>query len=434
MSPVIVGYIGVVVLLIVFLLGMPVAFAMMSVGFVGMLYLLPAEAAFRFLAMDIFGRFSEYQFSVIPMFILMGYFASLSGMTTRLYEIAYVWIGHLRGGLSMATIVACALFSSVTGSSAATAATIGKVAYPEMKKYGYDDALSTGCIAGAGTLGPMIPPSTGMIIYGLLTEQSIGKLFLSGILPGVLLSVLFMITVTTMCTINSSLGPPGPSTPMKQKLSVLPGLLEALALFLLVVGGLFLGLFTPTQAGGAGAAGALIVGLIRRNITWKSLWESTKDALLISCMVLCLITGAMVFGHFLSLSTMSIALTEWVYQLNVSRLVVLIIVCFFYIIGGCVIDCMGLIVLTIPIVTPVIFGLGYDPIWFAVVLGLLGETGVITPPVGVNVYVLKGIIPDVPISRMFVGIIPFFFAILVGLVLIIIFPSIATFLPSLVSY
>jgi C4-dicarboxylate transporter DctM subunit len=431
MSPVSIGLIGIVILFFAFLMGMPIAFSMMSVGLLGMLLLVPAPAALNFLAMDVFDRFTDFAMTAITMFILMGYYASMSGITTRLYDVAYSWIGHLRGGLSIATVLANAGFACVTGSSAAAVATMGKVAYPEMKRYGYDDKLSTGVIASAGVLGPMIPPSTGMIVYGLLTEQSIGRLFISGILPGIMITGLFALTVFILCKRDPNLGPPGPSTTWAQKLKSLPGLIETGGLFLLVIGGMFAGWFTPNQAGAVGTAGALIICLIRRSFSWRALWNATRDSLLVACMVLFLITGAIVFGHFLSVSTLTLNLINWVKNLAVDPLVILVIVCLFYIVGGCVVDAMGLFVLTIPIVTPVIFELGYDPIWFGVVLGVLGETGVITPPVGVNVFVLKAIIPELNMYTIFKGIVPFFIAIIVALVLVISFPPIALFLPNL---
>jgi C4-dicarboxylate transporter, DctM subunit len=434
MSPVIAAYIGIGLLIIAIVLRMPVAFCMLTVGFLGMLYLIPYDAAFKFLSMDIFERFSSYSFSAIPLFVLMGYYASLSGMTRKLFDVAYIWIGQLRGGLAMATVVACAMFACVCGSSPATAATVGKLAFPQMKRYNYDDALATGSIAGAGTLGPLIPPSNGFIIYGLLTAQSIGKLFIAGILPGILLTTLFAITVYTICRIDPKLGPAGPKSTWKQKLKILPGLFEIAFVFLVVLGGLFAGFFSPTQAGAIGALAALLIGVIRKIVTWESLWASTKEALLVSCMIMCLVAGAIVFGHFLSLSTMPILFAQWIQGLPVSPIVVYIAVCVFYIVGGCFIDAMGLIVLTIPILAPIIFKLGFDPIWFGVIVVMLSETGVITPPVGVNVFVVKNIAPEVPLERIFKGILPFFYAVCIAIAIISIFPMIATFLPSLISY
>lgn len=431
MEPITVGFIGIAVLIFTFIIRVPVAFAMMIVGLAGSLYLLPAPAAFRFLVTDIFDKFTSYPLSVIPMFMLMGYFAAATGMTTRLYKVAYTWIGWIRGGLSMATILANALFAAVSGSSSASAATFGKVAYPEMKKYNYDDVLATGSIAGAGTLGPMIPPSGGLIVYGIITEQSITDLFLAAIIPGIMLALLFVTGVYVLCRLNPSLGPPGPRTSLKEKVVSLPGLVEAGGLFFLAVGGLFAGLFTPTQAGSVGAAGAIIIGLVRRTLSSKGLWDASMAAVQISCMVLCLIAGAVVFGHFLSLSTIPIFLTDWVSGLSVHRLVILACVCLFYIIGGCFLDALGLMVVSLPIIYPVIADLGYNLVWFGIITGFFAEMGVLTPPVGINVYVIKGIVPQVPLGSIFRGVVPFIIMGFLALIIMIAFPQIALFLPSL---
>jgi tripartite ATP-independent transporter DctM subunit len=267
----------------------------------------------------------------------------------------------------------------------------------------------------------------------LLTEQSIAKVLVSGIIPGIILSLLFAATIVILCKRNPAMGPPGPITALKEKLKVLPGLLEALILFLIIIGGLFAGWFTPTQAGTAGAAAALLIGLFHKEMRLRQILEGAKEALNVSCMILMLITGSVVFGHFLSLSTIPLLLTEWVSQLSVSPLVILIIVCVGYIVGGCFIDSLGLIVLTIPIIAPIMSQLGYDLIWFGVLTGLLAETGVITPPVGVNVFVVKGLAPDVPLEKIFIGIVPFLLAVFVAIGLLIAFPGLATFLPSLVN-
>jgi len=322
MSPITIGYIVIVCLIIAIALRVPVAFALMIVGVLGMMCLVPPGAALRFLAMDIFERFSSYSFSIIPMFVLMGYFAAMTGMTERLYKVAYVWVGWVRGGLSVATIMACAAFAAVCGSSPATAATIGRVAIPEMKRYNYADSLSTGSIAAAGNLGPLIPPSNGMIIYALLTQQSVVKCLVSGIIPGIIQAILFSLTVYILCRINSSLGPRGPSTSWMDKIRSIPALLETGGLFLFVIGGLFGGLFTPTQAGTAGCAGALLIGLIRGKLSWVGIWSATKETALISCMILLLITGSVVFGHFLSLSTLSITIVKWAQELPFHPLII----------------------------------------------------------------------------------------------------------------
>ncbi len=432
MSPSLEGIIAVAVLFIGLIIGMPVAYAILAAGFVGMSLVVGPQSAIGFVAMDIFEKFSSYPLSAILMFVLMGYYAEMTGMTTRFFRIAYVWVGWVRGGLAVATVLSCALFAAVCGSSAATVATIGKVAYPEMKKNRYDDALATGCIAGAGTLGPLIPPSTGLVIYALLAEQSIAQMLVSGIIPGIVLAILMAITVYIICWRNPKLGPPGRPTTWKEKIEVLPGLIEAGGLFVFVIGGLFFGLFTPTQAGSAGCIGAILIGLAHRTITWKGLWNGTKDGLKVSCMIFFLITGSIVFGHFLSMSTLSLTFVNWAKQLPIPPIGLFLLLAAFYIIAGCFVDAMGLLVLSVPIVIPVFFSLGFDPVWFGLMVCIITETGVITPPVGVNVYVMKAIVPEVPLQKIFAGVMPFLAAMLVCIALLIIFPILVTLIPSMI--
>ena len=434
MSDITIGVIGIAVLLILFFLRVPVAFSMAIVGFTGFAYISNPQAGLSILARDIFEQFSSYPLSCIPMFILMGCFAFQTGISKRLYDTTYAWVGHVRGGLIMATVMACAGFGAICGSSAATAATMGKIAIPEMKRYHYDDTLATGSVASAGTLGVMIPPSTVFLIYGILTEQSIGKLFIAGVLPGILLAILMMITVAILCWRNPAIAPAGARTPWKGKLRSLTGVIETLILFLFVIGGLFLGWFSPTQAGAIGSGGVLLIGLVRRQISRRGFFEAVKDALQTSCMVVFCITGATVFGHFMAVSRITFDLADWVAALPYSPTTIMAVIIFFYFLGGTFMDSMGLIVLTIPIFFPVVMRLGFDPIWFGVMVVLIAEMGVISPPEGVNVFVIKSIAPDVPLQSIFKGVLPFLAAMIVCAVIIMIFPIIATFLPSLITY
>jgi len=434
MSPATVGIIGIAGMLILFLLGMPVAFAMALAGFVGIAVLSGIEPAFSQLSRDIFAQFSSYSLSVIPMFILMGTLAHASGISRRLYDAGYAWVGRYRGGLTMATVLACSGFAAICGSTTATAATMGKIALPEMKRYNYDDTLATGTVAAAGTLGILIPPSTIFIVYGLLVEESIGKLFIAGVLPGALLTVLFVLTVFIICLRNPKLGPAGPPTTWGQKLKAFAGLAETLVLFLFVIGGLFLGWFNPTQAGAMGAIGALVIGLARRELTWQRFVEAMKDGVRTACMVIFIITGATIFGHFLTITRIPFMLADWMTGLSIPPVGIIGIICFIFFIGGFFMDSLPLTVLLIPIFYPLLVSLQVDLIWFGVIVVLLAEMGVITPPVGVNVFVIKGIAPDVPLERIFKGIMPFLAALVVCLIILIFVPQIATFLPSLTSY
>ena len=434
MSPVSAGIAAIFFLLILFLLRMPVAFAMAFVGLVGFAYLTGPGPALSLLAQDIFEQFSSYPLTVIPMFILMGTFAFASGISKRLYETNYTWVGQLRGGLTMATVLACAGFAAICGSTAATAATMGKIALPEMKKYNYNDTLATGTVAASGTLGILIPPSTVLIVYGILTEESIGKLFIAGVLPGILLSLSFVATVALLCWRNPRIGPPGAPTTWKQKLRATTGIIETIILFLLAIGGLFLGWFSPTQAGAIGAGGALVIGLARRQLTWETFFEAGKEGLRTGCMVIFIITGAVIFGHFMAVSTIPFKLAEWLGGLNIHRMAIMAVIVFIYFIGGFFMDSMALVVVTIPIFFPVVMKLGFDPIWFGVIIVLTAEMGVITPPVGVNVFVIKGIAPEVPLETIFKGILPFLAALIIVTIILIAFPQIATFLPSFITY
>lgn len=434
MSPVTTGVVGIILLLVLFLLRMPVAFSMTFIGVAGFAYLSGPEPAFGLLAQDIFDTFSSYPLSVIPMFILMGSFAFASGISQRLFQTTYAWVGQLRGGLTIATVLACSGFAAICGSTAATAATMGRIALPEMKKYGYSDMLATGTVAAAGTLGILIPPSTILIVYGILTEESIGKLFVAGLVPGIILSLLFMGVVAIMCFRDPKLGPAGAPTTFMEKIKSLKGIIEAIILFFLTIGGLFMGWFSPTQAGAIGAGGALLIGLFRRQLTWGKFFECGLDGLRTSCMVLFIITGATVFGHFMAITTIPFLLADWVGSLPIPTMAIMMVIILIYFVGGFFMDSMALVVVTIPIFFPLVMKLGFDSIWFGVIIVLVAEMGVITPPVGVNVFVIKGIAPEIPLEVIFKGIIPFLIALILFTIALIAFPPIATYLPSLVAY
>ncbi|MBW2058553.1 MAG: TRAP transporter large permease [Deltaproteobacteria bacterium] len=431
MSPTLVGIIGLLVLVVLLFSQMPVGFVMALVGFVGFSHMVSPEAGLSLLAKDVFAIFGSYSLTVIPLFVLMGQIAFHAGISSRLYDSAYTFMGHWPGGLAMATIGACAGFSAICGSTNAAAATMATVALPEMKRYGYDMKLATGTVAAGGSLGILIPPSVIFIIYGIMTEQSIGKLFASGILPGILLASLFLVTIYVWTRLSPELGPRGPRTTTREKVRALSGLVEMLIIFSLVMGGLFKGFFTPTEAGAIGAFSTLFLAIARRRMKWRGFIQALVETTRISCMVLVIVTGATVFGHFLAITRIPFELAGWVKGLPLPSWGIMGVIILIYLAGGCFMDALALILLTIPIFFPVAVGLGYDPIWFGVIIVMVTEMGVITPPVGVNVYVVSGVAKDVPLDVIFRGILPLLFALIVAVTLMVFFPQIALFLPGL---
>ena len=431
MSEIVVGCIGIAALLLLIILETPIGIALLLVGFVGFSYLVSPFAALSLLAKEVFLTLSSYSLAVLPLFFLMGQIAFQAGMSQRLFATAYTWLGQLPCGLAIAAIGGCAGFSAISGSSSATAATMGTVALPEMRKYNYDLSLAAGSIAAGGTLGILIPPSVVLIIYGIQTEQSIGELFVAGIFPGILLTSLFIITTLILAWFNPKLGPRGPRTTFKEKIAALPGLLEALILFVLVMWGLLDGWFTPTEAGGVGALGALVIGIVRRQITWKAFGTAAVETTRIVAMLFLILAGAMVFGKFLAVSRIPTTLAEWVVSLPVPPYIILCLVMVIYALGGCIMDALSFLLVTISVFFPMIQKLGYDPIWFGVIIVILLEMGAITPPVGINVYVIKGVARDVELSVVFKGVLPFFITMIVCIGILMLFPQIALFLPGL---
>lgn len=432
MSLTLVGILGIVILLaVLFFLGMPVGFAMGIVGFCGFWYVVSFKAAITVVGSDIWGTFSKYGLTVIPLFIFLGYIAFNSGIAERLYNTAYKWFGHWRGGLAIATIGADELFAAICGSNTATAATMGAVALPQMKKYGYHTLLSSGTVVTGGTLGTVMPPSVVLIIIGLQTEQSIIKLFLAGILPAILLGLLFVLTIFVLCRINPALGPAGPKTTVKDKLKSLTGVVEALAIFVLVIGGLYAGVFTPTEAGGIGVFFALVVTVATRRLTWQGFIDSIKETLKISAMVFFLVTGAIIFGRFLAVTRLPFLVADVVSGLPVSPYVILAVILMIYLIGGCFVDSLGFLVLTVPIFFPLGVSLGFDPIWYAIILTMVTTMGAITPPVGVNIYVVKALAPEIELGTIFKSVSFFLVACLVCIAILIIFPQLVLIIPEM---
>lgn len=434
MSPEVTGIIGIIIMFLLLALRMYIGIAMSIVGFLGLCYLIGFEAGMGILGITPLAEGSSYTLSVIPLFVLMGQFAFVSGISTDIYKTVYTWMGHMKGGLAMATILACAGFAAICGSSLATGATMGMVAIPEMKNYRYDSRLSTGCVAAGGTLGILIPPSIGFVIYGILTEVSIGKLFMAGFLPGILLALLFIITVYIQCAINPKMGPRGDKTPIKMKIQSLAGTWGMLLLFIIVMGGIYKGIFTPTEAAGVGAFGAFLISVFKGKMTWKKLLECLMESGKTTAMIFLIIIGANIFSTFLGLARLPMGLADFITALALPRLVILSGIIIIFIILGCVMDCYAIMILTVPIIFPVIQAMQFDPIWFGVLMVIVLEVGLITPPVGLNVFVLKGAAPDVPLTVIFRGIWPFLLAALFCIILLITFPQIALFIPYVMPF
>jgi C4-dicarboxylate transporter, DctM subunit len=431
MSPTIIGLIGIAALSIGIFSRMPIGFVMAIIGVTGFASIVNWNAALNMLAKDFFSTFNSYSLTVVPLFVLMGQLAFHSGLSRRLFAAAYKFIGHLPGGLAIATVGACALFSAICGSTNATAATMGATTLPEMKRYNYKADLATGVVASAGSLGILIPPSVIFILYGIMTEQSIGRLFMAGVVPGILLAALFTVTILVWAALRPEIGPPGPRASWRERLVSLAGTVETLLLFLGVMGGLFAGIFTPTEGGAIGAFGTLLFAVMRRSISWRGIVQALFETTRISCMILVIVAGATVFGHFLAISRIPHDIAGWITGLHLPDAVVMLLIVLVYLFGGCFIDALALIMLTVPIFYPVVIGLGFDPVWFGVVIVLVTQMGVITPPVGANVYVVSGVARDVPLEIIFRGCVPFLIALIVMTMLLVFIPQLALWLPAL---
>jgi tripartite ATP-independent transporter DctM subunit len=433
LSPLNAGLLGIGLLLVFTFSGMYLGVSMALVGLLGMIYVAGMKSGLSVMGTTPYSTVASYSFSVIPLFILMGTFCFHSGLSKDIYFTVHKFLGHLRGGLAMATVGACACFAAVSGSGMATAATMGKVALPEMKKYKYDMRLAAGSIAAGGSIGILIPPSTILVIYGILTQQSIGKLFLAGFIPGVLEAVFYMITIYVLCKRNPLMGPRGPKANFKEKMVAFKSIWGVAALFALVIGGIYLGVFTPSEAAGVGAFGALLLTLARKQFTWKRFTSSLNETTKTAAVTFFILIGAMVFGAFLAVTRLPFELAGYVAGLNVNRYTILAIIIVLYLVLGAVMDIFSIVVLTVPIFFPVIQALDFDPIWFGIIVVRLFEMGAITPPIGINVFVLKGVAKDLSLETIFRGIVPFFIADLFHVALLIAVPQIATFLPGLMS-
>lgn len=422
----------VLLLLVIFVLRLPVGFAMAIIGYLGFGLVVNFKAASSMLADECWKVFSSYGLTVIPLFILMGQICFYAGVNRRLYDTAYKWLGQVKGGLVHATILACAGFSAICGSNTATAATMSTVALPEMKKFNYDPLLSTASVAVGATLGVVIPPSVVLIIIGLQTGQSIAVLFWASFFPGILLTLVFMLATFIFCWLKPELAPCGPKVSWKEKFKSLRGSVEMVVLFALVMTGLLAGFFTPSQAGGVGAFIALLIALLRKRLSWEGFKRSLEDTLKVSSMIMVILLGAIIFGRFLAITRLPYELAQFVAGLKLSGGMIMFFIALIYILGGAVMDALALLIITIPIFFPLATSLGYSPVWFAVFITVVTTLGAVTPPVGINTFIVASMAKEVPMTRIFKGIFLFIPCYLLLILLLIWFPELALFGEKLV--
>jgi tripartite ATP-independent transporter DctM subunit len=434
MDPVLVGILGFCLLFLFLLIGMPIAFSLMLAGFLGTVQLASLKAALPMVARTVYITSSHYPYTIIPLFIVMGVYAEISGMSRDLYDTFDKWLRKLPGGLGIATIAAIAGFSAISGSSVASSATFGKVAYPEMRRFNYSPKLAAGVVAAGATVDFLIPPSLGFVVFGMLTDQSVGKLLISGLIPGLILAGSFMGILYFWVKLNPTLAPSAIGTlSWKERFAALKGIWETIVIFLLVMGGIYFGFFTPNEAAGIGAMVLFLMALAKRKLTLSALLHSLTESVRVSVMVLFLVAGANVFSYFLALSTIPMKVSTWIGGLVISKFVILTVIVFIYLLLGCFLDAISMMILTLPVIFPVILNLGFDPIWFGVVCVLMMDAGMITPPVGLTVFTVASIVKDAKLEEVFKGALPFLVAILLVTFLITLFPQIALFLPGMMG-
>lgn len=427
------SFIGFAVLLGIAFLGFPLGFSMMMVGFVGFAMLRGWDPAFEMVGQQIIDLSLSYGFSVLPLFVLMGVFVYRANLSNDLYDAANAWMGHFRGGLAMATVTACAGFAAVSGSSVATAATMAKVSIPPMRRYRYADSLAAGSVAAGGTMGILIPPSAAMVIYGILTEEDIGKLFIAGIVPGIVTVLLYVAVIRIVTAVRPEMGPGGERASWSVRFRSLTKVWGILALFALVLGGIYFGIFTPSEAAGIGAMGALLFALARRCMSWLAFWQSLLEAAKTTSLIFSVAFGALILNNFINMAGLPTIVVEFVQSMDVAPIVVIVVICLIYVALGCIVEGIGMILLTVPIFFPVVQALGFDMIWFGIVVIMVTEISLITPPIGLNVFVMKTMLPDVPLTTIYKGILPFLAADIVRLALVVFIPPIALYLPNLMG-
>jgi tripartite ATP-independent transporter DctM subunit len=434
MDAVTVSVIAVVVMVALLVMGMNIGICMMAVGFFGFWYVVGLSPALSLFKGIPFTQATNYSFTVIPLFVLMGQFCYYSGMSAGLYDLAQKWLGGLKGGLAMATVAACAGFSAICGSTAATAATMGVVALPEMRKNGYDDRLSCGSIAAGGTLGILIPPSTGFIIYGIVAGESIGALFAAGIIPGIILALCYIVAISITVLVRPNLAPGKVRYTLREKLISLKGGVSMIVLFLIVIGGIFRGWFTANEAAAVGALMGFIYLIASRRFTFPILIACLRDTVKTSGMIFLILIGAYIFGAFLTVTKMPSRLADFVTGLDVNRYVILLIILILYAVMGCLMDSLAMVMLTVPIFLPIMMELGFEGVWYGVIMIMVMEMGLITPPVGMNVYIVAGVAKDVPLQKIFLGVAPMVVGMCVALFIVCAFPQVALWLPGLLGF
>jgi tripartite ATP-independent transporter DctM subunit len=430
MNEITVGLLGIVLVLILFGFGIEIGFAMAIVGFVGFAYLQSFDSALIILGRDFFDVLSSYGYTVFPLFILMGQIAFNAGIAGRLYDASHKFLGHIPGGLAMATVAAATAFKAICGSSTATAATFSSVAVPEMEKYGYDKRLSTGVVATVGTLGVILPPSVTLILYGVITEQSVGKLFIAGLIPGLMIAFLYILVIYVWAKLNPAVAPRSEKSAWIDRVKTLPEVAWIIVIFLLVVGGIMKGFFTPTEAGSVGVVGVLFLALAKKARSFKMYTKSLRETLRTACMIFMLLAGSFILGHFIAITNIPQVTAEWVTSLNVNRYLIMAMIIIIYQIGGSFIEDLAFMILATPIFYPTMVKLGFDPLWIGIIIGVTVMIGVVLPPMAIVVFVVKNI-TGVPLNVIYKGVYPFLTVMVLAMILLFIFPGLALWLPSI---
>jgi tripartite ATP-independent transporter DctM subunit len=429
-NPITVGILCFAGLFVMLFFSVPIGYAMAIAGLAGMAAIIGLWPALSLFGTTVYENMATYSLSIVPLFVLMGSVASRSGLSQELYAAFNSWVGAFRGGLALATIGACGAFAAICGSSVATAATMSQVALPEMRKYNYGESLATGAVAAGGIIGILIPPSVVLVLYGVLTETSIGDLFIAGFIPGILTILGFMLVITIVTSFLPDIGPAGEKSSTKEKLAALGKTWAILLLFLIVIGGIYFGVFTPTEAAGIGAVGAFVISALRRRLTFASATDALMETVQTTAMIFTILIGALTLNNLMVFSGIAGALSDFVSTLAMPAWGVMAIILLIYLIMGCFLDALAMILLTVPIFFPIVTSLGYDPVWFGVIVVMVVELGLITPPIGMNVFVIKGVAPDVKLSAIYRGVLPFVLMQILLIVAVFVFPTIATWLPQ----